>query len=348
MRSKTSIALAGRGALQSYQPYRTELLRREELQQLNRLRPAVAARDTALLWLQILLAWTVAALYPTVWCAVLMACAVGNRYYALYIIGHDGLHRRLHESHRVNDWWNDVLLTGPLGAITRLNRRNHMTHHGTLAQSADPDFYKYQRRATSGLAAYLWSLTGLPLVWNAVRNVYAGNRATDATVTASRGMKYHASDLCTIVGWQIVLVGGLTLTFGWWGYFLMWLAPVYAFTYAADIARVFCEHSVLDAEDSECGLVDRLVTFQSSWLERQFFAPMNMNHHVAHHLWPSIPYYNLPQATKLAYARAGGPQYSQPAPRWQGSYVGYLWRYAVAASCGSVPSLHSAKPEDML
>lgn len=348
MRSNVSTVSAGRETLQSYLPYRAQLLRREELQQLGRLQPAVAARDTVLLWLQILLAWAVAARYPMVWCNVLMACIVGNRYYSLFIIGHDGLHRRLHESRNVNDWWNNLLLIGPLGAITRLNRRNHMTHHGALALPTDPDYYKYQRRTALGLTAYLWSLTGLPLVWNAARNVYAVGQATADTATAPDAVKYRAHEICIVVAWQLTLIGGLTLTFGWWGYFLMWLAPVYVFTCAADIVRVFCEHSVLHAEDSECGLSDRMVTFQSYWLERQLFSPMNMNHHAAHHLWPSIPYYNLPQATRLIKARIECGQSSQVSIfRWQGSYLDYLWRCAAAASCNSASDLHSAKPGDM-
>lgn len=348
MRSNVLPASAGSERHQSYLPYRAQLLRREELQRLVRLRPTVAARDTALLWLQILLAWAVAARYSMGWCTVLMACIVGNRYYALFIIGHDGLHRRLHESRSVNDWWNNVLLIGPLGAITRLNRCNHLAHHGTLALPTDPDYYKYQSRTALGLAIYLWSLTGLPLVWNAVRNVYVVRQAADDIAITPEAMKYCIHELCVVAGWQLALIGGLTLTFGWWGYFLMWLAPVYIFTYAVDIARVFCEHSVPHAEDSECGLSDRMVTFQSFWLERQLFAPMNMNHHVAHHLWPSIPYYNLPQATKLIKARIeGGRESKVPAFRWQGSYLGYLWCYATTESCNGASGLHSAKPGDM-
>jgi fatty acid desaturase len=313
---------------QSYEPFRRSLLQRDELAELSRLRPRIAVRDTLLLWAQIIAAWCVAAAYPGVWMDLAAACFVGNRYYALFILGHDGLHRRLHPSPAVNDWWNDAALIGPLGAVTRLNRRNHMKHHAGLCTAPDPDLYKYRSRTALSVADYLASLSGLTFVARAVRNVYAADaEATTRAATERHGVR----DATILLLWQAVLILTLTRLFGWWGYVGMWLLPVYVFTYAADIVRVFCEHSTADGAD-ECPLPARLTTFTSNWFERKLFAPMNMNHHVAHHLWPSIPYYNLPQATALLHARvraAGGA-----GPSRRGSYVAYLWRYgaSVAAS----------------
>jgi fatty acid desaturase len=49
---------------------------------------------------------------------------------------------------------------------------------------------------------------------------------------------------------------------------------------------------------------------------------MNMNYHASHHLWVSIPYYNLPAADRLMREHPGSV-----ALEWWRSYVGYLWRY---------------------
>jgi fatty acid desaturase len=49
---------------------------------------------------------------------------------------------------------------------------------------------------------------------------------------------------------------------------------------------------------------------------------MNMNFHAAHHLWVSIPYYNLPQADRMMRENPGST-----ALEWRRSYAGYLWRY---------------------
>jgi fatty acid desaturase len=54
-----------------------------------------------------------------------------------------------------------------------------------------------------------------------------------------------------------------------------------------------------------------------------FLAPMHMNFHAAHHLWPSIPYYNLPIADAELRDSAGADAIDR-----RRSYVGFLWRFA--------------------
>ena len=50
-------------------------------------------------------------------------------------------------------------------------------------------------------------------------------------------------DLAIIGGSQAALIVGLTLAIGWWAYPLLWLVPVYAFTYCGDQTRFFLEHA---------------------------------------------------------------------------------------------------------
>jgi fatty acid desaturase len=306
-------------ASQDYQPYRSALLSKEELAELHGLSFAPVAIDIGVLWLQIILAWAVAAVYPLWWVVIASAAVVGNRYYSLFIIGHDGLHRRLHARRGVNDFVNDVFVLGPLGAITRMNRTNHMRHHMTLGCPDDPDAYKYAPRWTEGTFGYLLSLTGIPYVYRALRAVYAGK----PPAAGDQGERYSLRDIAIIAGWQILLIAALTWAFGWWGYFVMWWIPVYVFTFVADITRVFCEHSAETVPHAS--LQDRLVTIMANRVELILFAPMNMNHHVAHHLWPGIPYYNLPRATQMLYARAAG-MYGEAAPQVKHSYFAYLLR----------------------
>jgi fatty acid desaturase len=47
-----------------------------------------------------------------------------------------------------------------------------------------------------------------------------------------------------------------------------------------------------------------------------------MNYHTAHHLWPSIPYYNLPQADREIRDLPAAADLE-----WRGTYVGYLLQY---------------------
>jgi fatty acid desaturase len=283
------------------------------------LSPNRALLDVAWLWIQIALAWTVVAAFSTWWLYAVAAVFVGNRYYSLYIIGHDGLHRRLHDRRHLNDLFNDLFVLGPIGVVTHLNRRNHMTHHITLHSEYDPDAYKYRPRHRLTLVQYAWSLTALPYVLRAVTNVFrrSPRRGNDAE-------HYTARDLFIILGWQVLLAWLLLVLFGWWGYFVMWWIPVYVFTFATDLTRVFCEHSV--ARDDPVALHERLITFEASSVELALFAPMNMNHHAAHHLWPAIPYYNLPRASAQMRSHYLRLPAGVPPPGTRRSYIRWLFR----------------------
>jgi fatty acid desaturase len=302
--------------MQAYGPYRTTLLSRDELARFSVLRPAVAVRDTLFHWTVILGCFALVAAWPSVWLVMPAVIVIGVNFYGLYIIGHDGLHRRLFESTRVNDLWNDVTIMGSFGAITRLNRTNHMTHHQDTCLLSDPDRHKYLHQGKEPVVPFLGFLSGLANLVPSVRNVFfarSGKRSSPG---------YSVRDIAILLGWQLVLIIGLSWAIGWWAYPVLWLLPVYLFGYRADLTRVFCEHSVT-GPDSEADEALRLVTYRSSWLEKRFFAPHNMNFHAVHHLWPGIPYYHLPETDRLMRARAG----NDPRLVVRKSYLGYLIHY---------------------
>jgi len=305
-----------------YARYRGTLLSPERVRALSRLRPGVAVRDATVAWACIIGAWTVAA-HVTTWPVVLLAAfVVGNRYYALFIIGHDGLHRRIFPSLRANDLFNDLVVLGPLGAITRLNNRNHLAHHRHLGSESDPDRHRHACVNKADRLAVVGFLTGLSSASRAVYQVFVAPRRNPSRSHGTRAAadRYTVRDVAILVGWQVVLLGGLTATFGWWGYLVLWGAPVFLFTFLADNFRSFVEHSHPEAD----GQADRhrLVTFESNWFERMLVAPMNMNLHAAHHLWVSIPYYQLPQADAEMQRHPLGAELER-----RGSYLGYLVRY---------------------
>jgi fatty acid desaturase len=299
-----------------YRPYR-DLLPPGRVRELSRLRPARAIVDTGLCWAAIVTAWVAAASWTRPWVVALAFVVVGTRYYALFILGHDGMHRRLLPGRRANDLFNDLLCLGPIGAVTHINNRNHLLHHRHLSTEDDPDRHRHCCRNKATRPAYLAFLTGLANVVPAVANVFVHNSG------AGSRRRYSVRDISIILGWQAVLASGLTIAVGWWAYPVLWLAPVYVFTYLADMLRSFLEHSHPEAD--ERADEHRLITYESSRLERLFFAPMNMNYHTAHHLWPSIPYYNLPVADRELKGH-----YQSDGLVWRGSYLAYLARYYLA------------------
>jgi fatty acid desaturase len=321
---------------ENYRPYRQAILSRDELRELSTLQPFIAATGAAWNWLLILSAWCLVAQLPSWWTIALAVLVVGTRYYSLTIIGHDGLHRRLFKNPGHNDLFNDLVIMGSIGAITRVNRINHIEHHRVTAQTVDPDRHKYLHGGKEPTLPFLFFLTGLSNLWPTLRNVFL-NKRSNSTPRQSSKPNYGLRDLIILALWQTCLIVGLSYFIGWWAYVTLWLLPVYLFAYRADLVRVFCEHSMLVPDDRADASL-RMVHFESNWLERQFFAPNNMNCHVAHHLWPGIPYYNLPiaEARVIEWDRAGG---SNGRIILRASYVRYLFDYFIWRRSSGTTSL---------
>jgi len=305
-----------------YLPYRRTLLSSAQIKELSTPKPARAIIDAAVCWAWILAAMGLVA-YHTAWWTVLLAIPViGNRYYALFIIGHDGMHRRLFPTIQRNDFWTDVLVLGAIGAITRINNRNHLAHHRNLATPEDPDRHKHACFNKAGRLEFMEFLSGFGSVWNSAKAVFLtrGQKNPLQAPVSSAASGYTLRDFMILASWFGILAGGLTWFIGWWAYPVLWLLPVYAFMFLGDNFRAFAEHS--HPEGDQEADHHRLITYTSNPLERMLVAPMNMNFHTAHHLWPSIPYYNLPRADRLIRQHPGAAGLE-----WRGSYFAYLRTY---------------------
>jgi fatty acid desaturase len=106
----------------------------------------------------------------------------------------------------------------------------------------------------------------------------------------------------------------------------LWLlsAPLGA-NFAAERRRHLAHHDRLGHEDDpdrdlhRAADAERLVTYRPSWIERLLIAPFHMGYHAEHHLWPAVPYYNLPRLATLV------PE--SPALERRGGYGRFLLRY---------------------
>jgi fatty acid desaturase len=303
-----------------YQHWRTNLLTIERVRALSILRPDRVVIDTIRCWLVILAAWMAVARWTEWWVVLLAIPVIGSSYYALFIIGHDGLHRRLFGRRWLNDLYNDLFILGPIGAITRINDKNHLSHHHYLATDHDPDRHRHGCFNKTRLGELFGYLSGVTSFVRSVKQVFFNKQTAQADAARP---SHSVRDLAILLAWQVLLIGGLSWAIGWWAFPVLWLVPVYVFTFLADNFRTFAEHSYPAPDDD---MDDRrLITFLSNPLERMFIAPMNMNYHAVHHLYPSIPYVNLPTAdreVRLKSAAAGLV--------WRHTYLGYLLGYARA------------------
>jgi fatty acid desaturase len=305
-----------------YLAYRHALLLPTQIKMLSALRPWRPLVSITACWSCILASFAAVAVHPVWWVILFAIPVIGNRLYALSIIGHDAMHRRLLDSVAKNDFWADLLIFAPIGAITRINNRNHLLHHRHLASLDDPDRRKHACFNKAERLPLFGYLSGITSFWSSAKAVFLSSARANQSAenTSLSSFRYSLRDFALLLGWFLVLAGGLSWLIGWWAYPLLWLLPVYSFMFLGDNFRSFAEHS--HPENDQMADWHRLITFTSNPVERMLIAPMNMNYHAVHHLWPSIPYYNLPLADQIIRQHP-----ASAGLEWRKSYFTYLLHY---------------------
>ncbi|MGB7058881.1 MAG: fatty acid desaturase family protein [Geitlerinemataceae cyanobacterium] len=295
-----------------------------ELKQWLKIQPTRAYWELTIDWLGIFLAFIAVTWMPTVWMYGIAFVVVGTFQYKLFILAHDAIHGALHPQKTINDRLARWLVYGPMFMALDDARRSHLKHHRLMGTANDPDRYLHTFYHKNTPFQFLLFCSGLATFGKTVLKVTPFGRLlkpTNTTVeTDSDNVKSAVTDyfkqrlpvfIVQILILSLLFISPLPL----WSYLLLWVAPIYFLVFVPDEIRAFCDHAVLEFPDDR-GDLNRFVTFRPNSLEAMFFSPHHMNYHAEHHLWPSIPHYNLPKAHEFVKGR------SEVTIR--GSYVAFL------------------------
>lgn len=286
---------------------------REELNSWVAMRPARVYRDLFFNWGGIAVALLLASVVARWWMYAIAFVVIGGCQYGLFILAHDALHKTLHPNRAVNDWLARWLIYAPMFMGLEDARRTHLEHHQTLGTQADPDRYLHILSNKGTPLKFLLFCSGLATFGKTVLKVTPFGRLLNGSKQAAKQNQATTSKTETLLAYArqrvpVAVAQVLFLAFflfsplPLWAYLLLWVAPIYFLVFLPDEIRAFCDHAVLSVADDE---VDnqRLVTFRPSRLEAKVLAPHNMHYHAEHHLWPGIPYYNLPKAHQFTKDR---------------------------------------------
>ncbi len=289
------------------------------------IRPVRVFRDMAKAYTLIITSLAIAlwSKEPILWCFA--AVIVGTQQYALQILLHDALHMRLLSSRSATDLIARIALCYPLISPLSGFRRKHLDHHRLLATPDDPDRYYHRTEDKATRWKFIMFATGIR---PALFTLKAMRRSHQ---TVSRGQRKNRSrsnstDWVSIFDWSMIVVvqlgiaAVLTMLGGVWAFPLLWFLPYFFLVYVAQSLRSFAEHAQpiadKDAEDQ------RYITYVSSPLERWFFAPNYMNYHAEHHMYPSVPYYHLPELR--SYLEREGRMNDV---EYRDSYLGFIAKF---------------------
>lgn len=243
-------------------------------------------------WAVIITATLLCELYFNPFLYVLAVFTIGARMHALTVLMHDVAHLRFLKNKSVGDIMINLFVCRPMFFTVASYRRNHLLHHQNLNTQKDPDWTAKLNRPAfihpqgkkqflTRLAFYLSGIQGIKdIAWFLKRF-----KKSSAQKNQWGGTVYI-----------ILLFAALSFLGYWKIYLLYWLVPFLTTFPMFQYIRSFAEHfGALQYQH----LLNSTRTVNASLLEKFFIAPHNIHHHLEYHLYPGVPYYNLPQLKRL-------------------------------------------------
>ena len=227
---------------------------------------------------------------------------IGTRQHALFVIAHEAAHYLLYERR----WLNDVIgrACAALQGLSMCTYRViHRLHHNNLYGALDPDtalhggyprgrMYLVRKLAKDlgGLTAwktYAYFLGGAPALNTATNVALRPLDDTSAKLRADARADRNMVIALHIAALAVAAASGYLVQ-----YLVLWVLPLITVVQAILRLRAIAEHGA--TTDFSSPLTAARTNLGPVWLRWCIF-PHNVNYHVEHHLYASVPQYNLPR-----------------------------------------------------
>ena len=266
------------------------------IRKLSKLNPWVSTGHIVFEYVAIFSAILLANRFPNPLVYILAVMWIGARAHALAILLHEASHYRILKNKAVNDFVGELFFAFPLFVTMRGYRLSHMAHHRNTNTEFDPDWVsketpEWEFPQSRGKLFFMLARIafGMNIVWM-VKMITAGGRPTAATKTKISSRKFVAGRIT----YYVLLAATLTY-FGLWIQFLLfWIVPIFTWLQVILRIRSIAEHFGIEYDH----VFSSSRTTYPSWFDRIFIASKNVWFHIDHHLYPSVPFYNLPTLHK--------------------------------------------------
>ncbi len=221
---------------------------------------------------------------------------IAARQHALAVVAHEGAHYRLMNSPRLNTWIPNLFCAYPLFYQLEAYRHTHLNHHRYTNTELDPDMaskkgmadYQFPMSRRRLLSVFALDLMGRGFLQN-IRRMRQYNSSKKerihATGVPANTLKIRLT-YYLICFTLLTLIGGAE---GWRIFLIYWMLPLLWILPAMLRHRNITEHYGLSWEDN----LHSSRNVNCSWIEGWFLAPHYIRIHLVHHLYPSVPFYNL-------------------------------------------------------
>ena len=242
------------------------------------------------------------AYWPSPLVLVPAVLVIGTRQHALFVITHDAAHYLLYERR----WLNDFVgrLCAMLQGLSMCTYRViHRLHHNNLYGALDPDtalhggYPRGRRYLVRKLLRDLSVLTAWKTYAYFLGGAPALNTATNVAVrplddTSAKLRAEARTDRNFVIAFHLVALGAFAASGYLLQYLVLWVLPLVTVVQAILRLRAIAEHGA--TTDFSSPLTAARTNLGPGWLRWLIF-PHNVNYHVEHHLYASVPQYHLPR-----------------------------------------------------
>jgi len=273
---------------------------KEQMRELLERRDGPAVRDT-ILWFALLIGSGVAGYF--LWRAGSWWAAVAFLVYGIiYASSSDSRwHEAGHGTAFKTDWMNNALYEIASFMVMRESvpwRWSHVRHHSdTIIVGRDPEIAVPRPPNLLRVALGFFSLRTIPVYFQHLLLHSAGRMTAEEKTyvpESEYGKTFWRARVClliyaVVVGLAVYFRSLLPLMYvGFPQLYGAWLTPIWAYPQHAGLAENVLDHR-LNCRTLYMHLVHRYLYW-------------NMNYHVEHHMFPLVPYYNLPRLHELVKA----------------------------------------------
>lgn len=237
---------------------------------------------------------------PLVWLPAVLI--IGSRQHALFIIAHDAAHYLLSERRWLNDFVGRSCAT--IQGLSMCSYRViHRMHHNNLYGELDPDTALhggYPRGRMYLVKKLAKDLTGQTAWKTYAYFLFAAPALNTATHKALRPLDDTSERLRTearrdrnvVIAFHVAMFVLFAASGDLVQYLVLWVLPLVTVVQAILRLRAIAEHGA--TTDFSSPLTAARTNLAPAWLRWLLF-PHNVNYHIEHHLYASVPMYNLPR-----------------------------------------------------
>lgn len=258
--------------------------------------------------------WTLAglAIHHTGLLAVRLAgwLLIGALIQGFGILMHEGVHGIMAGDRRLNRWLAFLCGVPALLSVSAY-KAVHLPHHRYERTGRDPDELENITRDPRGLALLFLVVLAIGTLYLSPK--YGPTAALREKAAVRRDILVEYGLIVAVYAIVFALAPGLMLE--------VWVVPAIVAGSLTNV-RTLAEHALTVR-------INRLTATRTVTSNRVVSALMcNLNYHTAHHLYPAVPWYNLPRLHRLLEAdfRAAGVQVYRSYTRFLIELAGFMVR----------------------